>query len=100
AAVVVAVNRSGDNLRVEFPFAVPTPAAVFRRADMLWLVFDSAAKINLAALKGDSNQLIRDAVFERGEDGEEIVRIRLEKPLLASLDADGPGWIVNIGDAI
>ena len=47
-------RRFGDNLRLEFPFAVPTPAAVFRRADMLWLVFDSAAKIDLAALKADA----------------------------------------------
>ena len=95
-----AVNRSGDNLRVEFPFAVPTPAAVFRRADMLWLVFDSAAKIDLAALTTDSSEVIRSAVFERGQDGEGIVRIRLERPRLASLDADGPGWIVNIGDTV
>ena len=100
AGVVVAVTRSGDNLRVEFPFAVPTPAAVFRRADMLWLVFDSAAKIDLAALMTDTDQLIRNAVFERGQDGEGIVRIRLERPRLASLNADGPDWVVNIGDTV
>ena len=100
AAVVVALQRSGDNLRVEFPFAGPTPAAVFRRADMLWLVFDSAAKIDLAALTTDSSDVIRNAVVERGQDGEEIVRIRLERPRLASLDADGPGWVVNIGDTV
>ena len=98
--VVVAVNRSGDNLRVEFPFAVPTPAAVFRRADMLWLVFDSAAKLDLAALSANGAKLIRSAVLERGQDGEAILRIRLERPRLASLDADGPGWIVNIGDTV
>jgi len=99
APVVVAVNRSGDNLRVEFPFAVPTPAAVFRRADMLWLVFDSAAKLDLSALKTDSN-LIREVTFQRGQDGEGIVRIRLHRPRLASLDTDGPGWIVNIADTV
>jgi tetratricopeptide (TPR) repeat protein len=101
ASVTVVMSRSGDNLRLEFPFAVPTPIAVFRRADKLWLVFDSAAAINLAVLKADAeNQLIRDAEFERGVDGEGIVRIRLERPLLASVSADGPGWIVNIGDVV
>jgi hypothetical protein len=30
-----------------FPFAAPTPAAVFRRADTVWLVFDTAGKVNL-----------------------------------------------------
>jgi tetratricopeptide (TPR) repeat protein/outer membrane biosynthesis protein TonB len=100
APVVVAVNRSGDNLRVEFPFAVPTPAAAFRRADTLWLVFDSAAKIDLAALKADDRDLIRSVALERGTDGESIVRIRLERPRLISLDTDGPGWIVNLGDSV
>ena len=100
ATVVVAMHRSGDNLRVEFPFAVPTPAAAFRRADTLWLVFDSAAKIDLAALTADTRDLIRSAALERGADGEAIVRIRLERPRLTSLDTDGPGWIVNLGDTV
>ncbi len=99
APVVATATRAGDNLRVELPFAVPTPAAVFRRADILWLVFDSAAKIDIAALSVDSAQLIRGAEFVRGQDGAAIVRIKLERPLLASLDSDGPAWILNIGDA-
>jgi tetratricopeptide (TPR) repeat protein len=99
-AVVAAMTRSGDNLRVELPFAVPTPAAVFRRADILWMVFDTAANIDIAALTVDSAQLIRSAEFVRGAEGVGIVRIRLERPLLASVDTDGPGWIVNIGDTV
>ena len=94
------MTRSGDNLRVELPFAVPTPAAVFRRADILWMVFDTAANIDIAALTVDSAQLIRSAEFVRGPEGVGIVRIRLERPLLASVDTDGPGWIVNIGDTV
>lgn len=99
-AVVATMTRSGDNLRVELAFAVPTPAAIFRRADTLWMVFDTAANIDIAALTVDSAQLIRSAEFARGAEGEGIVRIRLERPLLTSLDADGPAWIVNIGDTV
>jgi hypothetical protein len=99
APIAAVVTRSGDNLRVELPFVVATPAAVFRRADVLWMVFDSAAKIDVTALTVDSAQLIRSAEFVRGQDGEGIVRVRLERPLLASVDSDGPSWIVNIGDA-
>ena len=40
--VVADVRRHGDALRITFPFAQPTPAAVFRRADTIWLVFDNA----------------------------------------------------------
>ncbi len=96
--VVVDLQQSGDSLRAEFPFAVETPAAVFQRADVLWLVFDSAAKIDLAALKAGAGHAIRSTALERGADGEAIVRIRLERPRLVSLAADGPGWIVTIGD--
>src|SRR5262249_53360923 len=41
APVVVDVRHQGESVRVTFPFAQPTPAAMFRRADTLWLVFDS-----------------------------------------------------------
>ncbi|HEX3710637.1 MAG TPA: tetratricopeptide repeat protein [Pseudolabrys sp.] len=99
APVVVELHQTGDNLRAEFPFAVPTPAAVFRRADSLWLVFDTAAKIDLSALVG-SNPLIRNAVQERGGEGEAVLRIKLARPRLVSLEADGPSWIVNIGDIV
>ena len=39
-----------------------------------------------------------EVLFERGEDGAAIVRIKLARPRMASLEADGPGWIVNIAD--
>src|SRR5664279_5060956 len=93
APVVVELRQSGGTLQAEFPFAVDTPAAVFHRADMLWLVFDSAAKIDLAALTTDTSQVIRSAALERGADGEAIVRIKLERPRLVSLQADGPGSV-------
>jgi tetratricopeptide (TPR) repeat protein len=98
ATVIAVVRQSGGNLRVEFPFAVPTPAAVFHRADTLWMVFDSAAPIDLAALKNDGNDAVRETIFERAGDGAAIVRIKLTRPRMTSLEADGPGWIVSIAD--
>lgn len=99
ASVVVATHRSGDVLRLEFPFAMPTPAAVFRRADTLWLIFDSAAKIDIGALNAnETSQLIRASVLDRGADGEAILRVRLERPQMTSLAADGASWVLTIGD--
>jgi hypothetical protein len=100
APVVVELRHAGNTLRAEFPFVTETPAAVFQRADTLWLVFDNAAKIDLAAFKNDASHIIRAAMQERGADGEAIVRLRLERPRLVSLNADGPGWIVTLADAI
>ena len=47
---------AGRQPALVFPFAAPTPAAVFRRADTLWLVFDTAAPIDLRALQADTSQ--------------------------------------------
>ncbi|HEX5211726.1 MAG TPA: tetratricopeptide repeat protein, partial [Pseudolabrys sp.] len=100
ATVVVDVRQSGDRLQVEFPFAVATPAAVFQRSDMLWLVFDSPAQIDLSAIKSDTSHTVRSATLERGTDGEAIVRIKLERPRLISFEPDSPGWMLTIDNAV
>jgi tetratricopeptide (TPR) repeat protein len=100
ATVKAELHQAGDNLRIEFPFAVPTPAAVFRRADTVWLVFDSAAKIDLAGLEAGPDKAIRSASFEHSKDGAAIVRLRLAKPRLVGVVDDGPAWIVNLGDSV
>ena len=98
APVVVDVRQSGDSLRAEFPFVAATPAAVFQRADTFWLVFDSTAMIDISALAKDTSRIIRSVALEHGADGEAIVRIKLERPRLMSLETDSTGWIINIGD--
>jgi len=98
--VVVDLTQSGDGLRAEFPFAAETPAAVFQRADTLWLVFDSNAAIDVSALTRDASHMIRSATLERSVDGAAIVRIRLERPRLVALETDSPGWVVTIGDSV
>jgi len=98
AVVVARAQQSGDKLRIELPFGAPTPAAVFQRADTLWLVFDSPVQIDLTALQADGDNGVREVLSERSDDGAVIVRIKLARPRMASLEADGPGWIVNIAD--
>jgi tetratricopeptide (TPR) repeat protein len=98
APVTVALHRQGDNLRIDFPFASPTPAAVFRRGRTLWAVFDSEAKIDAGALKGD--KVFREASLVRGKDGEAILRLGLEQPRLTSFYSEGPGWVLTIGDSV
>ena len=98
AVVVAGAQQSGDSMRVEFPFAVPTPAAAFQRADTLWLVFDTPAQIDLAALQADKDNGVREVLFDRADDGAAIVRIKLVRPRVASLEADGPGWVAKIAD--
>jgi tetratricopeptide (TPR) repeat protein len=98
AVVVAGVHQSGETMRIEFPFAVATPAAVFQRADTLWLVFDTPTQIDLTAIQADNDNGVREVLFDRAKDGAAIIRFKLTRPRMSSIVADGPTWIVTIAD--
>ncbi len=99
APVVAEVRQQGEALRVTFPFAVSTPAAVFRRYDTLWLVFDTPAAVDVTSVIEKSSRLVRAAeVTAIGES--KIVRIKLDRPKLASLGPDGTAWVITLGDMV
>ena len=75
------LRRQGDGLRLTFPFAAPTPAAVFRRADTLWLVFDSQAPIDIAHARATIRPQHPQRDVTRAHDGQ-VVRLKLERPRL------------------
>lgn len=98
-AVAVGLSRQGANLKLSFPFKAPTAAAVFNRADTLWIVFDSNAAIDLSALQSDAGRTIRGVQFSRNG-GADVVRIRLDHPHLSSLVTEGGGWTLTLGDTV
>src|SRR5262245_38220023 len=98
AVVVAGVQQSGETMRIEFPFAVATPAAVFQRADTLWLVFDTPTQIDLTAIQADNDNGMREVLFDRAKDAAAIIRVKLTRPRMSSIVADGPTWIVTIAD--
>ena len=100
AVVVASVQQSGDTTRVEFPFAAATAAAVFQRADTLWLVFDTPAQIDLTALQADNDNGVREVLSDRTKDGVAIIRLKLTRPRMSSIVADGPSWNVTIADTV
>jgi tetratricopeptide (TPR) repeat protein len=97
-SVKAEVRRSDNSVRIFFPFTAPTPAAVFRRADVMWLVFDSDAAINVDALRAQPSGLIRGANVSQA-DGQ-VIRLKLDRPRLGSMAMDGTGWAVTIGDSV
>ncbi len=97
--VVIELARQGANLKLSFPFPAPVAAAVFQRADTLWIVFDAKADIDLSALEGEASRTIRGAELTRAPDAD-IVRIKLDRPHLSSVATEGPVWTVEIGDSV
>ena len=92
-------RRQGDALRITFPFARETAAAVFRRGDTVSLVFDSQQPIDITQLAAQSGRGIRSATVTRSSDGQ-VVQIKLDRPKLTSVSADDASWTVTIGDTV
>ena len=98
APVAVAIRDEAPNVRLDFRFAAPTPAAAFRRGKMLWLVFDSPAPIVTTALA--SAPSVRNVMVNRNDDGAAVVRIEFVRPKSMSFSAEGPDWVLLAGDGI
>lgn len=97
--VTAEIRRQGDNVRLTFPFPAPTPAAIFRRAGTLWMVFDTRGAVALPDLGANSGGMIRHALGTALPDGY-VVRLMLDRPRLVGAIAEGGTWSVTIGDTI
>ncbi|MGQ0685353.1 tetratricopeptide repeat protein [Bradyrhizobium sp.] len=99
----VAAQRDADGLRVTFSFAATTPAALFRRADTVWLVFDSANPVNIDAIRSKGGALVAEVNSLSIPHGQ-AVRIRLNRPQLPSLTGEQSGngsiWKLTFADSI
>ncbi len=99
APVVAEARQQGDNLRITFPFPAQTSAAVFRRFDTLWFVADTKAPLDIRAIAESTGELIRNVEMSTVGDSQ-VVRIRLNRPKLASIGEEGAAWILTLGDLV
>lgn len=98
----VEANRNSDGLRLTFSFAAAAPAALFRRADVVWLIFDSAKPVDLEPIRREAGSVIGDVSALPLEQGQAI-RLRLNRPQLVSLTGDekaGQNWVVAFADTM
>jgi hypothetical protein len=98
-AIGVELSRDGANLKLSFPFKTAVPTAVFHRADTLWIVFDSTASLDLSALDNEPTRTIRSYNLTRTDDAD-IVRLKLDRPHLATIAADAAMWTLQIADSV
>jgi tetratricopeptide (TPR) repeat protein len=100
---VVEARRGSDGLTLSFSFAAATPAALFRRADTVWLVFDSTKPIDIEPIRSQGGSIIADVSRLPLETGQAI-RIRLNRPQMPSLtgddQADSANWTLTFAEAM
>ncbi len=97
--VTAEMSRQADNVRLTFPFPASTPAAIFRRAGTLWMVFDTRGTVALPDVATESGGMIRHALGTALPYGY-VVRLMLDRPRLVGATAENGTWTVTIGDKI
>jgi predicted negative regulator of RcsB-dependent stress response len=102
-AASVEAQRDSDGLRVTFAFTAATPAAMFRRADTVWLLFDRTGPIDVEPIRAKGGAIIGDVSRLPLEKGQAI-RIRLTRPQMPSLESDsrtaGISWTLTFADRV
>src|SRR5262249_53414313 len=71
----------------------------FRRGDTLWLVFASEDVIATASLEGEIGRSIKGVTRSRVRDAE-LVRIKLDRPMLVSAYTEGTAWNITLGPEV
>ncbi len=97
--LIPTVSRQAGRFAISFPFTEMVTGAVFRRGEMLWLVFDSNRPIDATPIKDDPTRSVVNAEFSRSGDGG-VLRIRMSRPLLPSVERDGNTWVITLGDGV
>ena len=97
--VVVEAKRTSDDLRLMFPFRSPVPAAAFRRADSIWIVFDTDKTVDDDAIVREGSSIVADLTSFDLPKGKAL-RVRLARPQLATFSNDDRGWLLTIADKI
>ena len=92
--VVAQAVKSGPQVAVTFPWKAPLGAAIFRRGEAVWVVFDAKARLDLAALQRAAPQYRAQVV-----DGPDFVAVRLAVPSEIPYSAAGQGanWTLILG---
>ncbi len=99
AEIVPEASVVGKTVRIAFPFDQDTPAAVFRRGDTIWMVFDSPQSIAAPERSEALDSVARK--FDVVSSGQtRIVRMDLATDRLATLGSEGRSWILSLGDVL
>ncbi|WP_257169028.1 tetratricopeptide repeat protein [Bradyrhizobium sp. SRS-191] len=98
-AATLEALRDSEGLRLTFGFGQVTPAALFRRGDTVWMVFDSTKPVDVEPIRAKGGAIIGE-VNRMPLDKGQAIRIRLNRPQMHSLGSDdgGRSWTLSFAD--
>jgi len=97
--VPVQVRVDGSDLALTFPWANLPGAAVFRRGDALWIVFDAAAELDADEIAAAGSRHVRSYRVVTGSDFSAL-RIAAPGSTQADVRAAGASWTVILSESL
>lgn len=99
SVMIVDAGVNDGTATFSFQYREDVSAAMFRRSNILWMVFDSAEPMELGLAKSVADSF--DASMTRLVMADmTIVRFYLPRPLFANLAKSGTNWVMSLGDKI
>ncbi|MFN9849081.1 MAG: endoglucanase [Alphaproteobacteria bacterium] len=86
---------AGDQIQISFPFANPAGAAVFRRGDAVWIVFDAPANLDVSKIPKGVSAIRNSQVFRGADHAALRIEVSGDAPVFA--ESQGATWTVSIG---
>lgn len=93
------IVEQDTSVELKFPFEKQVPAAVFVRAQTLWVVFDTPRQIDLAWVRV-RHPLHFSSISKDAGEARQILKFKLSQPYLVAARLEGNHWIVAIGDLV
>tara|TARA_R110000868_G_scaffold219607_1_gene470699 strand:- start:2615 stop:6118 length:3504 start_codon:yes stop_codon:yes gene_type:complete len=97
--VPVSLSQSNGDLWMDFDWAGPVGAAVFRRGTAIWIVFDAAARLQPGEFPSGPHAHVREASIIRGAD-HSAMRLVVSELTQAEARIDGGHWTIVLSDSI
>lgn len=86
---------AGDQVQLSFPFANPAGAAVFRRGDAIWVVFDAPATLDVSKIPKGVAAIRNTRVFKGADHAALRIEVTGDAPVFA--ESQGATWTISIG---
>jgi tetratricopeptide (TPR) repeat protein len=88
-------EKAGLGTRLNFDFAAPAGAAVFRRGEAIWIVFDASVRLDLSAAPPSTQGYSKIQTFR----GADYSAVRVVAPLqtIPMVQPSGNRWSVTLG---
>jgi len=93
----IVAKRSSADFRITFPFASSVPTALFRRADSIWMIVADPRPLDVQPIKTEGGPLVA-AVESVPVQGGQAIRIKLNRPQLATLSGDQQTMALTLAD--